>query len=87
MRDKPNLLALIITLTYWMPSTFVLFSIVEGSGSKLPYWLDIILAPGYILGFFLGFGGGNTYAFLGQLISFIIIFFIVRAFTTAWKNK
>lgn len=58
MREKPNLLALIITLSYWIPSTFVLFSMVEGYGIQFPYWLDLILIPGYILGLFLGVGGG-----------------------------
>lgn len=87
MRDRPNLLALIITLTYWIPSTFVLFSIVEGSGSKFPNWLDLILTPGYILGFFLGFGGGKPYALLGQIITFVIIFFFTRVFTTTWKKN
>ncbi|PIE87457.1 MAG: hypothetical protein CSA03_00175 [Bacteroidetes bacterium] len=87
MRNRPNLLALIVTLTYWIPSTIVLFSIIEGSGSKFPVWLDLILTPGYILGFFLGFGGGKAYAILGQIITFVVIFFFTRVFTIAWNRK
>jgi hypothetical protein len=85
MKSRPNLLAFLITLVYWIPSTILLFSIVEGSGSIFPSWLDLVLAPGYILGFALGFGGGNFFALLGQLISLILIFLFVRMFTSILK--
>ena len=87
MKQRPNLFALIITFVYWIPSTIVIFSIVESDGNIFPKWLNVILAPGYALSFFLSFFGGKPFVLLGQLISFIIIFLLARLFTQALKDK
>lgn len=87
MKQRPNLFALINTLVYWIPSTIVVFSIVESKGSIFPKWLNIVLAPGYALSLFLGFFGGKPFILLGQLISLIVVFLIARYFIAILKSK
>ncbi len=87
MKKKPNLLALIITLVYWIPSSIVIFSIVDNGGSIFPSWIDVLLLPGYAISYFLSFFGGKPFVLLGQLISFIIIFLLSRIYTWALKDK
>lgn len=87
MKNKPNLLALIITLVYWIPSSIVIFSIVENRGSVFPSWLEALLLPGYAISYFLSFFGGKPFVILGQLISFTIIFLLARIYSGAIKDK
>lgn len=41
-----------------------------------------VFLPGYILGFILGFFGGNGFVFLGQVITFIVVFYVARIVVT-----
>ena len=87
MKNKPNLLALLITIVYWIPSTVLLYSIIEGTTDDFPSWLYLLFTPGYILGFALGFGGGNSMDLLGQLASLVLIFLFARIFTSFLKSE
>ncbi|WP_107039702.1 hypothetical protein [Brumimicrobium mesophilum] len=75
-------LSILLALIYWVPSTLVLFDIITDAGILFSDWMITFLRPGYILGFALGFGGGNWAAMIGQIITLItlsaIIFFIIN---------
>jgi hypothetical protein len=78
MKKIHNVLAVIILLLYWIPASMLLYDIIKDDGVLFPYWIEKLLLPGYFLGFVLGFGGGNLAAFIGQIITLIILFFIFR---------
>jgi hypothetical protein len=87
MKGRNFTISLIIALTYWIPSSIALVDTIKGSGTIFPFWIDLILMPGYILGFALGYGGGNFWAIIGQLISLIFLFFIARAIYEPFRRK
>ena len=78
--SKRFLLFISIVLIYWILSCIALYDIVNSTGVPLPYWLDIFLFPGYILGLILGYGGGSIWVITGQLITLIIM--IIFAWNT-----
>ena len=70
--------SIIVALTYWVPSSIALLDIINDDGMLFPTWMDEILFPGYFLGFALGFGGGNIWAFVGQMISLAVIVTVLQ---------
>lgn len=60
-------------MIYWTLSSLVLIDIILNDGLLFPSWLDDFLMPGYMIGFGLGYGGGNSMAFIGQIISLGLI--------------
>ena len=86
MKGRNFTISLIIALTYWIPSSLALLNIIK-EFMILPFWVDLILMPGYIIGFALGYGGGNLWAIIGQLITLIILFFIARAIYESFREK
>ena len=86
MKVRDFKISLIIALVYWIPSSIALFNIFKGF-MTLPFWIDLILMPGYIIGFTLAYGGGILWAIIGQLITLIILFFIIRAIYKPFRRK
>lgn len=76
---KLKIIFIIVTI-YWFFSTIALLDIIHGSGNIFPFGLSMILFPGYFLGFALGYGGGEGYAILGQLIVLLVIVIIYFVF-------
>ena len=67
LSQKPLRWLLYAYLGYWTMSTTVLFaSVIHGDGS--PTLLSIACFPGYLLGFAFGYGGGDGWAFIGQVL-------------------
>ena len=87
MKVRDFKISLIIALVYWIPSSIALLDIIQGYGIIFPKWIDIILMPGYILGFALCYGGGNLWAIVGQFIELIIIFFIARLIYEPFRKE
>ena len=77
-------IALIITLTYCSLATYELLSMPRSFKvshySDFPEWLETLLLPGYFLGFILreGIDIGIWGVIIGQIITFIILFFITK---------
>jgi len=86
MKNRNFIISLIIALTYWIPSSLVVLNTFKGF-MILPFWVDLILMPGYIIGFALGYGGGSLWAIIGQLITLIILFFLSRAIYELFRAK
>jgi hypothetical protein len=61
---------------YFILSNIALYDIVMNTKIEFPYWSDMILFPGYLFGFMLGFGGGALWAFIGQFVVFIFLLLI-----------
>ncbi|MFN8283740.1 MAG: hypothetical protein U0U67_11025 [Chitinophagales bacterium] len=74
----------IVALVYWFFSCGSLYTIMHGHGESLPFGLDILFFPGCILGFAFGYGGGNVFAILGQLITLL---FILIVYFIAYRTK
>lgn len=73
--------------TYWLLSCLLLIDVINGQGDVFPFWLDIVLLPGYFLGFALGFFGGNFWALIGQLITLAFLLLIIRILHNATYKK
>jgi len=86
MKGRNFTISLIIALIYWLPSSLALLNIIKGF-MVLPFWVDLILMPGYIIGFTLSYGGGILWAIIGQLITLIVLFFIARAIYEPFRRK
>lgn len=65
-------------MCYWLPSCYTIYDIVTDSGEFAFSILGLIFLPGYILGFLLGFGGGNVWVIIGQLITLILLYLLVK---------
>lgn len=87
MKKRDIKIPLIITLIYWIPASLALLDIMEGSGMIFPFWLSFILFPGYFLGFAFGYGGGTSWALIGQLITLPLLFLISRIIYEPFRKK
>jgi len=75
--QRQLILSILLSLAYWIPSSIVLYDIFTDDGIVFSNWIDTFLFPGYLLGFALGFGGGNLAAIIGQVITIAIISTII----------
>lgn len=73
MRIRNLFVPLALTVIYWSLSSLVLIDIIVDDGLLFPDWMDEFLMPGYMIGFGLGYSGGNSLAFIGQIISLVLI--------------
>ena len=78
MINRKSKISLLITLCYWLPSCYTIYDIVTGSGEFAFSTLGLIFLPGYFLGFLLGYGGGNVWVVIGQLITLILLYLLVK---------
>ena len=69
MTPKQQKTSILITLCYWIPSCILMYDIIKGSGEFAFSLFGLIFFPGYFLGFLLGFGGGDLWVVIGQIIS------------------
>jgi len=85
MHKRSLKISLIVVLTYWLTSSLALLNIIKGF-VILPFWIDSILMPGYIVGFILGYGGGHSWSIIGQLITLLILYFITRTIYKLYRH-
>jgi len=79
---KGTIIVLLITLMYCLLATYILLfevgydlNIVE---PIFPLWLENFLLVGGVLGLILGLNFGYIGLFFGQIITFLILFFILK---------
>lgn len=61
-----------------MLANVALYYVIYGKGEYLfPFWVDIILIPGYMIGGGFAFVGGIGWIIFGQLIDFFIMYALV----------
>jgi len=81
---KGTKIAFVITLVYCLVATYELYSISNSfkvsHNSIFPEWIEYSLVPGYFLGLVLKLGvGWKTFGpIIGQLITFFILFFLLK---------
>ena len=78
MINRISKISLLVTFIYWLPSCYAMYNIVTGTGEFAMSTIGLILLPGYFLGFLLGYGGGNVWVIIGQLISLILLYLLVK---------
>jgi|GEM_PF-6460152 len=78
-KQKARLIAFIISFIYIVIGTIRLLSMIENNNvfEKLGPTFDSIILPAYIIGFGLTFASGLGSAFIGQIIIFGLIYFIL----------
>lgn len=75
---KGTKIALFVSLIYCGLATYALNTTIISSTSDSLFWNSTVFFPGYFLGFILGYSGGTPFVILGQLITFIILFFLLK---------
>lgn len=78
---------IIIVWIYFIFSNIALYDIVMNTKIEFPYWSDMILFPGYLFGFILGFSGGDIWAFIGQFVVFLFLLLISILVFKSLKHK
>jgi hypothetical protein len=80
---RSSKIALVISVIYVGIATLILINTIIDVNEKSIFFiieensLDFF-RPGYILGFSLGFFGGNLLAVLGQMLTFIMLFIFIK---------
>jgi len=78
---------IIIVWIYFIISNIALYDIVMNTKIEFPYWSDMILLPGHLFGFMLGFGGGALWAIIGQFVVSLFLLLITILVFKSFKNK
>lgn len=78
---------IIIVWIYFIFSNIALYDIVMKTKIEFPYWSEMILFPGYLFGFILGFSGGDIWAFIGQFVVFLFLLLISILVFKSLKHK
>ena len=65
-----------IVIMYWLFASIKLINIMTSDGTMFPDWIDNIIKAGYFIGFLLGYTEGGFWAFIGQIITLLILLFI-----------
>jgi hypothetical protein len=82
-KQKVKIIALTISIFYVGIGSIKLASIINNDRTifnNLGETFDAIFVPSYAIGFTLGFGGGDFFAIIGQIITLGLIFGISYAF-------
>ncbi|MGB1039733.1 MAG: hypothetical protein ACPGVD_02575 [Flavobacteriales bacterium] len=75
---KVTIIAFIITIVYCGLSTYVLFKVPLADESTLALWKSSFFIPGHFIGFVGSLFGGTILAILGQIITFFLLFYILK---------
>ena len=65
-----------IVIIYWILASIKLINIMTSDGTIFPDWIDNIIQAGYSIGIIFGYSGGGLWAFIGQIITLLILLFI-----------